>query len=136
MRGEEDPERAAREYEEILAKEFGADAPPRFDFVLLGLGNDGHTASLFPGTTAVLEDRHWVAANWVGKLGEWRLTLTLPALNAARRAVFLVTGEEKRDVVSAVAERKDSSSTLPASRVQPERGSLIWILDEAAAAGI
>jgi 6-phosphogluconolactonase len=134
MRGEEDPERAAREYEEILAKEFGANAPPRFDFVLLGLGNDGHTASLFPGTTAILEDRRCVAANWVGKLGEWRLTLTLPVLNAARRAVFLVTGEEKRDVVSAVAERKGGSSALPASRVQLERGSLIWILDEAAAA--
>ncbi|HEX9688123.1 MAG TPA: 6-phosphogluconolactonase [Thermoanaerobaculia bacterium] len=136
MRGEEDPPRAAREYEEILRREFGARrAPAEFDLVLLGLGTDGHTASLFAGTRAVGEKRRWVVANWIPKLSEWRLTLTLPVVNAARSAIFLVTGSEKATVVSTVLRMKRGVSTLPASLVRPRRGSLIWILDEAAAAG-
>jgi 6-phosphogluconolactonase len=135
MRGEEDPPRAARAYEELLENEFGrADRTPRFDFVLLGLGSDGHTASLFPGTRAVGEKRRRVVANWIPKLSEWRLTLTLPVVNAARSAIFLVTGSEKATVVSTVLRMKRGVSTLPASLVRPRRGSLIWILDEAAAA--
>jgi 6-phosphogluconolactonase len=135
MRGEEDPEAAAGEYEETLVEEFGGvDSLPRFDFVLLGLGADGHTASLFPGTPALLEARRRAVANWVPELQEWRLTLTLPVLNAARHAVFLVTGSEKSEAVAAVI--KGRAAKLPASRVRLDRGSLIWILDEAAAAGL
>lgn len=135
MRGEEEPQRAAEEYEALLQREFpSADPAPRFDFILLGLGPDGHTASLFPETRAVEETRRWVAANHVPKLGEWRLTLTLPVLNAGRRVVFLVVGEEKRSAVSRVLRAEQPSSSLPASLVRPDRGSLIWIVDEAAAA--
>jgi 6-phosphogluconolactonase len=137
MRGEEDPRRGALEYEGVLERELGrADADPRFDAVLLGLGADGHTASLFPGTSAVGERRRRVAANYVPKLDEWRLTLTLPVLNAGRRVVFLVVGSEKRDAVSGVLHAERASPDLPASLVRPDRGSLIWILDEAAAAGL
>jgi 6-phosphogluconolactonase len=134
MRGEEEPQRAAREYEDALAKEFRAgEKAPILDFVLLGLGTDGHTASLFPGTHAVEEARRRVVENHVPKLGEWRLTLTLPVLNASRRAVFLVVGEEKREAVAAVLRAERGSASLPASLVRPMAGSLIWILDEAAA---
>ncbi|HEY3170950.1 MAG TPA: 6-phosphogluconolactonase [Thermoanaerobaculia bacterium] len=136
MRGEEDPHGAALAYEEALKGEFGAVGFPRFDFVLLGLGPDGHTASLFPGTRALEERERWVVENSVPKLAEWRLTLTLPVLNAARRAVFLVVGEEKRDAVASVLRMAQGSPMLPASLVRLERGSLVWIVDEAAASGL
>jgi 6-phosphogluconolactonase len=132
IRGEEEPRRAAREYERVLSREFGGRVP-RFDFVLLGLGADGHTASLFPGTRAIAERARAVAANYVPPLGEWRVTLTLPVLGAGRRVVFLAVGREKRDAVAAVLRRKRGSAGLPASLVKPRRGSLVWILDEAAA---
>jgi 6-phosphogluconolactonase len=132
MRGEDDPETAARNYENVLAAEFGGPGPAfRFDFVLLGLGADGHTASLFPGTAALSEVRRAVVTNRVSGLGEWRLTLTLPVLNAARHAVFLVTGAEKSEAVAAVTKRR--APELPASGVHLDGGSLIWIVDEAAA---
>lgn len=137
MRGEEEPGRAADEYEALLRREFArADHLPQFDYLLLGLGPDGHTASLFPGTRAVEETERWVVANYVPKLGEWRLTLTLPVLNAARRAVFLVVGEEKRDAVAAVLRAERGSASLPASLVRPPSGSLVWIVDEAAASSL
>jgi 6-phosphogluconolactonase len=137
MRGEEEPSRAADAYEKLLRAEFRrADEPPHLDFVLLGLGPDGHTASLFPGTAALGETRRPVVANHVPRFGEWRITLTLPVLNAARRTVFLVVGEEKRDIVAAVLRPEQGSPDLPASLVRPPDGSLVWILDEAAAAGL
>lgn len=132
MRGEDDPAGAARDYENLLAADFGRPGPAfPFDFVLLGLGADGHTASLFPGTPALAEERRAVVAVDVPKLPEWRLTLTLPVLNASRHAVFLVTGREKSEVVAAVTKRR--APDLPASRVHLSGGSLIWIVDEAAA---
>ncbi len=133
IRGEEEPRRAALEYEEILKREFGRRTPPRFDLVLLGLGPDGHTASLFPGTRALEEKGRLAVANWIPKMGEWRVTLTLPVFNAARRAVFLVSGAEKAAIVSRVLRAKHGVRTLPASLVEPRRGSLVWILDEASA---
>lgn len=137
MRGEEEPIRAADDYEAVLRREFArVDHLPQFDFVLLGLGPDGHTASLFPETCAVEETRRWVAANHVPKLNEWRLTLTLPVLNAARRAVFLVVGTGKRDAVAAVLRPEKASPVLPASLVRPDHGSLVWIVDEGAAASL
>jgi 6-phosphogluconolactonase len=137
MRGEDEPARAADAYQEVLRAEFpGAGGPPHLDFVLLGLGPDGHTASLFPGTAALAETRRAVVANHVPRLDEWRLTLTLPVLNAARRTVFLVVGAEKRDMVAAVLSTERGSPDLPASLVRPPDGSLVWILDEEAAAGL
>jgi 6-phosphogluconolactonase len=137
MRGEEEPGRAADEYEDLLRREAATDGHlPRFDFVLLGLGSDGHTASLFPETRAVRETRRWVAANHVPKLREWRLTLTLPVLNAARRAVFFVVGTGKSDSVAAILRPKEGAPTLPASLVRPADGSLVWIVDEAAGSSL
>ncbi|HEY6065503.1 MAG TPA: 6-phosphogluconolactonase [Thermoanaerobaculia bacterium] len=134
MRGEKEPARAADEYEAVLRAELArGDHVPRFDFVLLGLGPDGHTASLFPGTDALEEAARWVAANHVPKLNEWRLTLTPPVLNAARRAVFFVVGREKSDVVAQVLRAERPDPGLPASLVRPTDGSLIWIVDQAAA---
>jgi 6-phosphogluconolactonase len=135
MRGEEKPRRAARDYDRILRTEFGRSVP-RFDLVLLGLGADGHTASLFPRTRAVDEKSKWTAGNYLPLQKEWRLTLTFPVLNAARRVIFLVAGEEKHAAVAAVLARKRGSRSLPASLVRPKRGSLIWILDEAAASDL
>jgi 6-phosphogluconolactonase len=135
IRGEDDPRRAAREYERVLAGEFSGLAP-RFDFVLLGVGADGHTASLFPGSGAVAERTRAVVAVSVAALSERRITLTLPVLSAARRVVFLAVGKEKRSAVSAVLQRKRGSSSLPASLVKPKRGTLVWILDEGAAADL
>jgi 6-phosphogluconolactonase len=132
MRGEDEPRRAAAAYEKALREEFGRGAP-RFDLVFLGLGADGHTASLFPGTPALAETTRWVAPNRALSPGEWRLTLTLPVLNAGRRVVFLVAGGDKASVVSTLLRKKPGYRKLPASRVSPKRGSLIWILDESAA---
>jgi 6-phosphogluconolactonase len=133
MRGEVEPRRAAEEYDAALEREFEPESPPRFDYVLLGLGTDGHTASLFPGTKALEETSRRTVENYVPRLDEWRLTLTLPVLNAARRVVFLVVGKEKRGAVSAVLDADNPTASLPASLVRPDRGSLIWIVDEDAA---
>ena len=132
MRGEEEPGRAARDYDRVLRAEFGRGVP-RFDLVLLGLGADGHTASLFPRTRA-LDEKKWAVANYLPLQKEWRLTLTFPVLNAARRVIFLVAGAEKASVVSALLTKKPGYRKLPASRVRPTRGSLVWIIDESAAA--
>src|ERR1051325_1128440 len=87
----------ASDYESVMRGFFGDVDWPRFDLVFLGMGDDGHTASLFPNTTALAEQRAWVAANWVEKLGAWRVTLTAPVINAARRVLFLVTGASKAE---------------------------------------
>ena len=136
MRGEDEPRRAAASYEKILRQEFGG-GTPRFDLVLLGLGADGHTASLFPESPALAEKTRWVvsvASNLAAAPGERRLTLTLPVLNAGRRVDFLVAGKDKADVVATLLGKKPGYRRLPASRVRPTRGSLVWILDAAAAA--
>jgi len=135
MRGEDEPRRAAVTYEKILRQEFGG-RTPRFDLVLLGLGADGHTASLFPESPALNEKTRWVAANPGPSPGERRVTLTLPVLNAGRRVDFLVAGKDKAGVVATVVGKKPGYRKLPASRVRPARGSLVWIVDEAAAAQI
>jgi 6-phosphogluconolactonase len=133
MHGEAPPKEAAAEYARILERELPVEGSlPTFDFVFLGLGPDGHTASLFPGTRALEEKASRVAANWVPKMREWRLTLTFPVLNAARRIVFLVSGGEKRGPATAILKRKPGWRDLPASRVRPARGSLLWLLDEEA----
>jgi len=136
MRGEEEPRRAAEEYRDILAREFAGEAMPRFDLVFLGMGPDGHTASLFPGTRALRASRSPVAANWVPKFSEWRLTLTYPALNSARRIVFLVTGAEKRPAAERILKRRKGWRDLPAAGVRPSAGSLLWLLDEEAGGGL
>lgn len=132
MRGELEPEAAAQAYERTL-QDFFCGPRARFDLVLLGLGEDGHTASLFPGSPQLAERERLVVpatASYQGRPAQ-RVTLTLPAINTARLVMFLVTGGTKATVVQAVLE--DSSRRLPAQRIQPVAGQLTWLLDAAAA---
>jgi 6-phosphogluconolactonase len=126
---------AAEAYEQTLRK-FFALAPgevPRFDLILLGLGPDGHTASLFPETAALRETSRLVVANWVEKLNASRITFTLPVLNAARCVAFLVSGADKAAVVREVLEGNAPAEKYPSRLVQPGEGKLIWFVDRAAA---
>ncbi len=138
MRGEEpDAAVAAAAYQDELAAFFDAPTagrPPRLDLVLLGLGADGHTASLFPGNAALRERRRWVAAPYVERLGAHRITLTLPTLSRAREVMFLVSGADKAAAVAQVLAPAPGSARLPAARVRPGDGALRWIVDLAAAA--
>lgn len=126
---------AASEYEGTVRQFFGlADGQfPRFDLVLLGMGPDGHTASLFPGTKALLEQSRVVVSNWVGKFYTDRITMTAPSLNAAARVLFLVSGEDKAPALKAVLEGPLEASQLPAQLIQPRDGSLLWLIDQTAA---
>ncbi len=132
MQGELAPQEAAQAYETEIRELFYEIDVSGFDLILLGLGGDGHTASLFPGTDALDTPGRWVAANHVEKLGAWRLTLTLPAINAAGDVTFVVTGERKRDILQRVLAPEPDAPTLPAQRVQPKDGRLIWMVDRAA----
>lgn len=133
MRGELEPDAAAYLYANELRSVFGDFALPRFDLVLLGVGEDGHTASLFPGTTATHETNKWVVANHVPKLDAWRITLTFPVLNAARRVWVLAVGGKKAPIVKDVLGDRDVAR-WPVQGVQPAVGELVWWLDEDAAA--
>lgn len=128
---------AATRYESELERFFGAsaarDPPPRLDLVLLGLGPDGHTASLFPGSAALRERRRWVIAPFVERLGVHRITLTLPIIDRARAVLFLVSGADKADALARAFE--PGAVPPPAALVCPETGPL-WIADEAAAARV
>ena len=125
MKGELDPDDAAREYEDSLRERSGREIYTH-DLILLGMGEDGHTASLFPGTAALNDDERWVVANHVPQKNQTRITLTFPIINAARKVLFLVRGEEKRAVVDRVLA---GQSDFPASLVDPENGSVTWLLD-------
>ncbi len=130
-----DPEAAARAYEDELRRVFGLGprARPRFDLILLGMGADGHTASLFPGTAALAEQRRLVVVGQAPHPPRQRLTLTLPVLNRASWVLFLVTGAEKGPALAQVWQAPPDRPPLPAALVQPRRGSVIWLVDEAAA---
>ena len=124
---------AAQEYEVEIRTAFGEPhTTPRFDLILLGLGADGHTASLFPGTTALGERHRLCVANWVAALGAHRITMTLPLINAARDVVFIVSGAEKAAMVGQVL-RGGTASPAPATLVQPADGEIWWMLDREAA---
>ena len=105
---------------------------PRFDLILLGLGDDGHTASLFPGTDAVEEGERHAVAVYVPRLNTWRVTLTLPVLNAAKEILFLVSGRSKADIVQRIISIKQPAKEFPATMVNPENGTLHWMLDSEA----
>ena len=130
-----DPETAAAEYEETLRRFFAPSEGewPRFDLVLLGLGADGHIASLFPGSPTLDEHRRLVVAAYSPKPPAWRLTLTPPVLRSAHHVAFLVSGSDKASVLREVLEGPYDPHRLPAQLVRPERGALSWLLDEAAA---
>ncbi|MCA1815135.1 MAG: 6-phosphogluconolactonase [Acidobacteria bacterium] len=134
MIGEGDAVANARLYEDDLRSFFGGDALPRFDLVMLGLGEDGHTASLFPGSPALEERRAWAVANRVEKLGAYRLTLTAPAINAAAAVMFVAAGAGKAERLRDVLEGGRDPSRLPAQLIRPGVGTLEWFVDRAAAA--
>jgi 6-phosphogluconolactonase len=106
---------------------------PRFDLILLGMGPDGHTASLFPDSAALNEQQRLVVANWVAKFNTHRITFTFPVLNNAAEVLFLAAGPDKAEMLHQVLEGK-SAAEFPSQRVQPTDGRLLWMLDEAAAA--
>lgn len=133
LRGELEPQEAAAAYERELRR-FFASGPPSFDLVLLGLGRDGHTASLFPGATALDERERWAVACYVESLGAWRLTLTPVLFNAAVEVVFVVAGADKAEVLRQVLRGPHQPHLLPAQVIQPLRGRLRWLVDAAAAA--
>jgi 6-phosphogluconolactonase len=138
MQGESsDPEAAAKDYEAAIRKQFGAPQPawPSFDVILLGLGEDGHTASLFPHTPVLNERARLVVPNRSPKGIPQRLTLTVPVVNQAQTVVFLVSGSGKAAAVKAVLEDRNSNGAQwPAKLIRPERGRLLWLLDHPAAA--
>ena len=123
----------ASDYESDMRGLFGEAEWPRLDLVMLGMGEDGHTASLFPGTAALEERRAWVAANWVGKLGAWRVTLTAPAINAAGHVLFLAAGAGKAERLREVLKGERDTSRLPSQLIRPRDGTLDWFVDRAAA---
>jgi 6-phosphogluconolactonase len=133
MCGELPPAEAAAAYERELREFFDPDEPPRFDLILLGLGEDGHTASLFPETSALDVADRWVVANPVLKLETTRLTLTIPIINAAKAVTFLVAGEDKAAAVKQILEGDADPRAYPAKFIRPEGGDPAWMVDKAAA---
>ena len=132
----DDLDLVAREYEAEIARSFGVPPgaePPAFDLILLGLGPDGHTASLFPHTEAVRERARWVVPNHVPKLNSDRVTLTAPILNRGATVLFLVTGADKASALQAVLEGPSDPERLPAQLIRPTSGRLTWLVDRAAA---
>ncbi|HLJ85245.1 MAG TPA: 6-phosphogluconolactonase [Candidatus Angelobacter sp.] len=131
---EQDANSAATQYEDTLRSLFqlGANQWPRFDLIFLGIGPDGHTASLFPDSPALKESSRMVAANWVEKFQSYRITFTFPVLNHAEEVVFLVSGDSKAEIILDIlqGQRKDA---YPCQHVHPVSGKLLWMLDRGAA---
>jgi 6-phosphogluconolactonase len=129
-----DADKAALEYEQALRAYFKVKEGeyPRFDLVLLGMGDEGHTLSLFPGTKALHASNRVVVRNWVGKLYTDRITLTAPAANQANRVIFMVTRSDKAPALKAVLEGPYEPDQLPAQLIQPVNGKLLWLVDQAA----
>jgi 6-phosphogluconolactonase len=130
IRAELDADAAAEEYERELREFFHLTDPdwPRFDLIFLGIGDDGHTASLFPGSQALAETSRRVTANWVEKFKTFRITLTFPALNHAAEVAFLVSGAGKAQILNQVL--RPGARKFPAQYVQPENGRLLWLVDQ------
>jgi 6-phosphogluconolactonase len=133
-----DADAAASAYEQTLKKFFALESGqfPQFDLILLGLGPDGHCASLFPGTAGLQEKSKLVIANWVEKLKTSRLTLTLPVINAASCVAFLVSGTDKAPALKAVLEGDAPGDQYPSKLVHPSDGKLLWLIDRAAASDL
>lgn len=137
MRGEHEPAAAAAAYERLMREHFGLDhgppPAPLFDINHLGMGEDGHTASLFPGVEAVEERERWACPTYHEESDTWRVTLTPPVLNASRLAIITVSGEAKASRVREAIEGERRPRQLPVQVLAPHSGSLVWMLDEAAA---
>ena len=137
IKGELDPAQAALEYEAELRRAFEPALPwprsfSRFDLILLGMGAEGHTASLFPGTAAIHEQARWVVAHYVEPLKANRITLTPPVLNQAAHVIFMVAGADKASALQAVLHGEYDPDRYPAQIVSPTDGQLTWLIDRAA----
>lgn len=138
MQGELDPEEAAAKYESVIRGQFrleGAQGPV-FDMLALGMGDDGHTASLFPHTEAIHELGRIVVANHVPQKQTWRITLTWPVIVEARDLFFLIAGKDKADPLQRVLQGPYDPETLPSQLIQPRSGKLLMLLDKTAAANL
>ena len=132
IRGEMPPEEGAKEYENELRRTFGGQGLPAFDLVILGVGEDGHTASLFPGALSLEENKRFAIPVYVEKLKSWRITLTLPVLNNASDILFLATGSRKSHIAQELLGGGGNSRKYPAGLIQPVHGKVTWLLDEEA----
>lgn len=132
MRGEDDTQVAADAYDWLLRDVLGEDGV--FNLVLLGMGGDGHTLSMFPHTAALHERERRCVANYVPQQDSWRITLTFPVVNSAHEVMFLVSGAKKADMLARVLHGPHQPDDFPAQYVAPENGRLVWMVDEAAAA--
>lgn len=129
IKGEEDPEKAARDYEEDIKKFFGVSGLPIFDLVILGMGEEGHTASLFPGSKSLDETVRLAAPVFLEKLNRNRITLTLLVLNNAAQILFLVSGRSKAAVLSEILGDGHKKDQYPASLINPVHGTILWLID-------
>ncbi len=133
IKGELPPDDGAAHYEEILRAYFYGQLP-RFDLILLGMGDDGHTASLFPGTAVLTEQVRWVVPNHVSTVKQtWRITFTAPVINNAANVMFLVAGAGKAERLKQVLQGEYRPIELPSQLIKPTNGTLIWAVDQAAA---
>lgn len=131
IKGELNPKDAAIDYQNTLNKYFDA-RDKKFDLILLGMGTNGHTASLFPGTDALLEATRWVVPNFVPELNSWRITLTFPAIFSARKIIVLITGDEKAETLKSVFEGEESDDFYPIKRILSAKNEVNWIVDHQA----
>ena len=131
----ENAEKIAENYSKTIKNFFNLDEKefPRFDLVLLGIGGDGHTASLFPETKALTENEKIASENWVEKFDTFRLTFTFPTINDAENIIFLITGEKKAEILSEILNDENSKKNLPSQNVKPKNGKLFWLIDSEAA---
>jgi len=136
IRAEDDPALEALRYEQDIAGLYRSARLPAFDLVLLGMGENGHTASLFPGTAVLRETVRWVVAQYVEVMTAWRVTFTVPLINAARHVAFLAEGAGKAQMLRNVLEGPYQPDVWPSQLIQPVSGELHWLVDAAAAAKI
>ena len=133
IKGEEAPDKAARDYEEEIRRFFGESERPGFDLIILGMGEDGHTASLFPGSKSIEETVRLAIPVYLEEPGKNRITLTLPVLNNADQILFLVTGPSKAAVLSEILGEREKKKWYPARFIHPAHGNMTWLIDQEAA---
>jgi 6-phosphogluconolactonase len=136
IHGEDDPAVEALRYEQEIARVHRQAGIPAFDLILLGMGDDGHTASLFPGAAALRERTRWVVPQYAEVMATWRVTFTAPLINAARHVAFLVEGAGKAQMLWNVMEGPYQPDVWPSQLIQPASGELHWLVDAAAAAKV
>ncbi len=133
IKGEETPDKAARDYEEEIKRFFGESEKPRFDLIILGMGEDGHTASLFPGSKSIEETVRLAIPVYLGEPRKDRITLTLPVLNNADQILFLAAGSSKATVLSEILGDGKKKRGFPAGLIRPTHGNMTWLIDQEAA---